>query len=71
MLVQKLREQLADAIFKNKHLEKRVAAFESGEAYQQLKKQHQEELSFLDRKIKKLQKLLGEARFFPLRMIWL
>jgi len=28
MLVQKLREQLADAIFKNKHLEKRVAAFE-------------------------------------------
>ncbi len=62
MLLQKLREQLADAIFKNKYLEKRVAAFESGEAYQQLKKQHQKELSFLDRKIKKLQKLLGEAR---------
>lgn len=57
-----LREQLSDAWMRIRNLEKRVAAFETGEVYVSLRKQHQEELSFQERIIKGLKKQLEEAR---------
>ena len=42
--------------------EMRIKTLESGEAFQALKKKHREDLSYQDRRIKELQKLLGKAR---------
>ena len=46
-----------------KTLERRLAAFESGEKYVTMKEEHEKELRFLLRIIKKLRKELADARY--------
>ena len=52
----------ANTIFWLKHYKDKVAAFESGEIYTRMRKEHREELAFQDRIIRELKLELANAR---------
>ena len=56
-----LRQMISDLQFKLRLKEERIEALESGEAYVRMEKRHQEEISYLDQRIKKLEQALAES----------
>ena len=52
----------ANSLFWIKHYRDKVAAFESGEIYTRMQKEHREELAYQDRIIRRLKRELGKAK---------